>query len=72
MPWLTLITRIELGFPLIEKLQRRGGIPSFIAEIAGDAAVRVNIIEMLPQTLRQEPCRDGEIFVVAARQPLAV
>ena len=72
MPGRPVVASIEFAFPFVEQLHRYGGVAGFVGEIVGDAAVSVNIIEMLPQALRQEPCRDGEILVVVARQPLAI
>src|SRR3984957_13257575 len=43
----TVVAGIEFGLPLIEKGKRGGGVSDFVTEIVGDAAVRVDVEEVL-------------------------
>ena len=72
MTRISLITRIELRFPLIEQLQRCLRIADLVSQIVGDTAVGVDIEEMLTQSCRQKPAGYREIFVVRAGQTFTV
>jgi hypothetical protein len=60
------ITGVEFGLPLIEEFEGCSGIADFVAEIVRNAAVSVNVEEMLAQVAWQEPRGDREVFVVGA------
>ena len=47
-------------------------IPGLVAQVVGNPAIRINIEEMLLQSARKEPRCNGEVFVVAAGQALAI
>jgi hypothetical protein len=66
MPRASGVTGVQLGFPLIEQLQRSIGVADFIAQVVGDPAIRINIEEILPQFLRKKPARNRKVFVVRA------
>ena len=52
MTWLAGVTCREFFLPLIKQLQRRGGVADFIPQIVGNAAIGVNIEEVLAQFCR--------------------
>src|SRR5579859_5066658 len=58
--------------PLVEEFKRRRSVADFIAKIVGDAAIGINIEEMLAQTARQKPRCYGKVFVVCAGETSAV
>jgi hypothetical protein len=62
------VTRIKLTLPLIKEFEGGGGVSDFVAEIVRDAAVGVDVEEMLAQAAGQEPTSDGEIFIMRARE----
>ena len=66
------VAGIEFVLPLIEEFERGRGVADFVAQIVGDAAVGVDVEEMLAQAAGKEPTGDGEIFVVGAGQAGAV
>src|SRR5260370_23022419 len=66
------ITGVEFRFPLVEQKERYLAIAGFITEVVGDAAIGIDIEEMLSQPLRQKPSCDRKIFIMRARQPLTV
>src|SRR5579864_8877023 len=72
MSRVAVVTGVELTLPLIQQCERGGGITDFVAEVVGDAAVGVDVEEMLAQPARKKPAGDGEILVVRAGQPGAV
>src|SRR5688500_15633802 len=66
------IKGIQLGLPPVEQ---RGGLVAryrLIREVIGPAAVGVNIAQVLMEAAREEPARDGEVFVVGRGQAAAV
>ncbi len=67
-----LVAGVELVLPLIEQFERGGGVADFVAQVVGDAAVGIDVKEMLAQAARQEPAGNGEIFVVRAGETGAV
>src|SRR5262249_23510177 len=69
---LSLVTGVQLTFPLIEQVQRCFPISYFIAQIVGDATVGINIEEMLSQAHRQKPGRNRKVLIMCARQTPAV
>jgi hypothetical protein len=66
------IAGVEFGFPLIEQEQRCVAITGFVSEIVGDAAVGIDVEEMLAQTFGQKPGGDGKVLVMRASQALAI
>ncbi len=72
MPRSAVVTGVEFALPLVEQCERSGGVADFVAEIVGDAAVGVDVEEMLAQAARKKPAGDGEIFVVGAGEAGAV
>ena len=62
----------QLIFPGIQQHERPRGSRNFVAQIVRPAAVRIHIIKMLVQVLRQKPRHHIEIFVVMRRQPARV
>ena len=62
----------EFLLPLVQQLERAGGIGNFVAQIVGPAAVGVDIVEMLVQARGQQPGDHVEIFVVMRGQPARV
>src|SRR5260370_9051396 len=69
---MALIADIQFGFPLVEQSQRVASVSDFVTQIIGDAAVGVDIAEVLAQAARKKPGGDGKILVMAARQTAAV
>ena len=69
---IAVVAGIQLRFPLVEQLQRCGRVANLIAQIVGDAAIGINIEEMLAQPLGKKPGSDRKILVVRARQPPAI
>ena len=67
-----LVAGVEFGLPFVEQCQRRGGVADFVAEIVGDAAVGVDVEEILTQMFGQEPGGNGKVFVVRAGELAAV
>jgi len=57
---------------LVEQGEGCGGVADFVAEIVGDAAVGVDVEEILAEVFREEPGGYGEIFVVGACKVAAV
>ena len=47
-------------------------VADLVAQIVGDAAVRIHVVEVLVQMLGQKPGDDREIFVMRMRQPRAI
>jgi hypothetical protein len=68
----TGITGIELRLPLVEESKRCRRVADFITEIIGDAAISVNVQEVLAELFREEPGGDGKIFVMRSRELAAV
>src|SRR5579872_506071 len=68
----TCITRVQFKLPLVEERERRRSVADLIAKIVGDAAVRINIEEMLAQAARQKPRSDGKVLVMGAGQTGAI
>jgi hypothetical protein len=66
------VAGVEFALPLIEKFERGGCVADFVAEVVGDAAIGVNVEEMLSQVSRKKPAGDGEVFVVRAGEVGAV
>ena len=60
------IAGVEFRLPLVEQRERGTRVSDFIAQVVGDAAVGVDVQEILAQFFRQEPGGDGEVFVVRA------
>src|SRR5579872_1333671 len=58
--------------PFVQQRQRLRGVADFIAEIIRNAAIGVDIVEMLMQMLRQKPRHYRKVFVVTLGQALAV
>jgi len=52
--------------------QTDGRITHLVAQVIGDAAIRVDAVEVGPQLAGQEPGGDREILVVASGQTLAI
>ncbi len=67
-----LIAGVEVGLPLVEQFQRDSRVAHFIAEVVGNAAVSVDVEEVLAQAAGKKPAGDGEIFVMSAGQAGAV
>src|SRR5215472_8813039 len=72
MLWRTRITSVQFSFPLVEHLQRLLRVAYLIAQIVGDAAVGIDVIKMLAQTCWEKPRGYRKIFVMGARQALAI
>src|SRR5215469_6124879 len=62
------IAGVELALPLVEEGKGSDGVPDFVSEIVGNAAIGVNIEEMLTQAVRKEPACHREVFVMSAGQ----
>ncbi len=69
---MAVIAGIQFGFPLVEQSQRVPSVSDFVTQIIGDAAVGVDIAEVLAQAARKKPGGDGKILVMAACQTAAV
>jgi len=69
---MAVIAGIQFGFPLIEQCQRGPSVSDFVTQIIGDAAVGVDIAEVLAEAARKKPGGDGKILVMAAGQTAAV
>ena len=67
-----MVAGIELGLPFIEQGEGCGGIADFVTEVVRDAAIGIDVQEILAQGLRKEPCGYGKIFVVGAGELAAV
>ncbi len=68
----TQVGGVQFGFPCIQQRQRLLRIANLIAEIVGDPAIGVDVVEMLMQMLGQKPGDDREVLVMRVRQPRAV
>ena len=68
MLWSAGVAGVEFALPLIEEFEGGGGVSDFVAEIVRDAAVGVDVEEMLAQAAGQEPASDGEVLVMRARE----
>ena len=66
------VAGVEFALPLVEQFERGGGVADFVAQIVGDAAVGVDVEEMLAQAAGKKPAGDGEVFVVGAGEAGAV
>ena len=66
--WSAGVAGVEFALPLIKEFEGGGGVSDFVAEIVRDAAVGVDVEEMLAQAAGQEPASDGEILVMRARE----
>src|SRR5262245_18451227 len=66
------IEGIKLLFPPVEQMQRFLGIARFNRQIIRPAAVGNDIAKMLPKLPRNEEANDGEILIVARREPPAI
>ena len=66
------VTGVEFALPLVQQFERGGNVADFVAQVVGDAAVGVDVEEMLAQAAREEPASHGEVFVVRASQSGAV
>ena len=67
-----VIAGVEFGFPFVEQEKRSLSVAGFVSEVVGDAAVGINVVEMLAQALGKKPGGDGEIFVMRAGEAFAV
>ena len=67
-----LVAGVEFPAPQVEKRESLGFVGDLIAEIVGDAAIRVDGIEVRLQIRGQEPCGDVEVFVVRLGQVATV
>src|ERR1700757_4935169 len=72
MPRSPAVAGNQFRLPLIEQTQREPRIPNFIAQIVGNPAVRVDVVEVLTQTFWQEPRGDREILVMRGGETLAI
>ena len=72
MARIALVAGVEFGLPFIEQGQGGRGVADFVAQIVGDAAVGVDVEEILAQVFGQKPGGDGKILVVGAGQVAAV
>ena len=54
----------QLGLPLVQQRQRLLLVADLVAQIVGDAAVGIDVVEVLVQMLGQKPRDDREIFVM--------
>src|SRR5215467_202075 len=68
----TVVACNQFPFPLIEQPQRERRISDFVTQVVRDAAVRVDVREMLTQALGQEPGDYREILIMSGGQPLAI
>src|ERR1700691_1436793 len=66
------VAGIEFGLPFVEQRQRGRGVAYFVAQIVGDAAIGVDVEEILAEVFGEEPSGDGKIFVVGAGEAAAV
>src|SRR5580658_3410947 len=69
---ITFVARVELVFPLLQQLQRGGGVAHFVAQIVRDAAIRVEVEEVLAQVPRKKPGGDRKILVMRTCQAAAI
>src|ERR1017187_7514474 len=67
-----VVAGIEFVLPLIQQLERGGGVADLISQVVGDAAVGVDVKEVLAQAAGQEPAGDGKILVVGAGEACTV
>ena len=72
MARIAVVAGLEFGLPLVEQGQGGRRITDFVAEIVGDAAIGVDVEEILTEMFGQKPGGDGEIFVVGAGEVAAV
>src|ERR1019366_9289394 len=72
MSWSAVVTGVEFALPLIQQFERGGGVADFVAQVVGDAAVGVEVEEMLAEAAGKKPAGDGKILVVGAGQAGAV
>ena len=72
MPRFAAVAVGELPLPPIQQFQAAARVGRFVGQIVGPTTVSVDIEKMLPQAARQQPTRDGKVFVVRFSQPLAI
>src|SRR6266704_5342804 len=66
------ITSAQFRTPPVQQLHCGRWIWDLIGQIVSPSAVRVDIVEVLPQSTRQKHRCDDEIFVVVVRKPACV
>jgi hypothetical protein len=66
------IGRVQLGLPRIQQRQRLLRIAYLIAQVVGDPAIHINVVEVLVQVPGQKPGNDREVLVMRVRQARAV
>ena len=69
---LARIHGLQFASPPGEQTEAFLGIADLVGQIVGPAAERVDVIEVLVQTLRQQKADDMKIFVMIRRQPAGV
>ena len=67
-----VVASIELKLPLVEQRQGASGIADFVAKIVGDAAIGIDVQEILTKLLGEEPGGNGKVFVMRAGELGAV
>ena len=65
------VAKPELFAPPVEQRERLSPVAGFVAEIVGNAAVRINGMEVLAEPRGEEPAGDMEIFVMGFGQAAA-
>src|SRR5690348_13539819 len=63
---------VQLRFPPVEQFQTVRGIMRLVSQIICPAAIGVDVAEMLPQSLGQEPAGDRKVLVVLRGEPAAI
>ena len=63
---------VQFLLPAVKQRKRNLRVADLVAQIVGDAAIGINIEEMLMQVLRQKPGGDRKVLVVRGRQPPAI
>jgi hypothetical protein len=66
------IARLKLLFPPVKQFETVLRLACFVRQIVRPAAPGINVAEMLPQSSRQQPTGDREVFVMPPRQLAAI
>src|ERR1019366_4989711 len=72
MARVAVVAGIEFSLPLIEQGERCSRFSNFVAEVVGDAAIGVDVQEILTEFPGQKPGRHGKVFVMRAGELAAI
>jgi hypothetical protein len=67
---LARVAELELSLPPVQQRERLRCVAYLIAQVVGNAAVRIDRVKVAAQPRRQKPAGNVEIFVMCFREPL--